>query len=152
MSARRFSLDSNVLVYFFDHRDKIKQSIAEQIIVAAPARDCMIGLQAVGEFHVASTRKKILQAAEASRGVSYYLATFSTFQPTPDSHRIAAREAAAGRFSYWDCVLLASAAEAGCTMLLSEDMQDGTRLGNIAVRNPFGAKGLSAAAAAALAP
>lgn len=152
MSARRFTLDSNILVYFFDHRDKSKQAIAEQIVVTAPARDCMIGLQAVGEFHVASTRKKILQAADASRGVSYFLATFATFQPTLEAHRIAARETAAGRFSYWDCVLLASAAEAGCTMFLSEDMQDGARLGNITVRNPFGDKGLSAAATAALAP
>jgi predicted nucleic acid-binding protein len=69
-----------------------------------------------------------------------------------DAHRLAAREAAAGRFSYWDAVLLASAATVGCTTMLSEDMADGARLGGITVRNPFGPNGLSAAAAAALAP
>lgn len=152
MSARRFSLDSNLLVYVYDHRDKIKQSIAEQVVTAAAARDCMVGLQAIGEFHVASTRKKILAAADASRGVLYFLSTFPTFQPTLDAHRVAAREAMAGRFSYWDALLLASAAEAGCTLILSEDMRDGATLGGIVVRNPFGPKGLSAAAVATLAP
>jgi predicted nucleic acid-binding protein len=49
-------------------------------------------------------------------------------------------------------VLLTSASEAGCSTLLSEDMKDGARLGAITVRNPFGPTGLSAAAAAALAP
>ncbi|MEJ0028148.1 MAG: PIN domain-containing protein [Rhizomicrobium sp.] len=152
MSARRFSLDSNVLVYAADFRDPLKQSIAEQIVRTAALRDCLLGLQGIGEFYAASTRKKILAPADAGRIALRYLATFPLFQATEDAHRIAAREAAAGRFSYWDCVLLASAAEAGCTTLLSEDMKDGAKLGAVTVRNPFGPAGLNAAAAAALAP
>ena len=152
MNARRFSLDSNLLVYFHDPRDRNKQAVAQQIVIDAASRDCIIGLQTAGEFYTAATRNKILTPTDAGLGVTFFLATFPTFQPTLDSHRIAAREAAAGRFSYWDSVLLASAAEAGCKILLSEDMKDGARLGNITVRNPFGPSGLSAAAAAALAP
>ncbi len=152
MSASRLSLDSNVLIYAADFRDPLKQSIAEQIVRTAALRDCMLGLQAVGEFYVVSTRKKILPPADAGRFVLSYLATFPLFQATAAAHRIAAREAVAGRFSYWDCVLLASAAEAGCTTCLSEDMGNGAKLGAITVRNPFGPAGLSAAAAAALAP
>jgi predicted nucleic acid-binding protein len=152
MSARRFSLDSNLLVYFFDPRDLRKQTLAQQVVSAAIARDCMLGQQAVGEFYTVATRKKILAASDAGREALRLLATFPTFQASVDSHRIAAREAVAGRFSYWDAVLLASAAEAGCTTLLSEDMKDGAKLGTITVRNPFGPNGLSAAAVAALAP
>ena len=152
MNDRRFSLDSNLLVYFHDPRDQLKQSVAQQIVAGAATCDCMLGLQAAGEFYTAATRKKILTPAYAGRAVLTYLSTFAMFQATEDAHRIAAREAVAGRFSYWDCVLLASAAEAGCTTLLSEDMKDGARLGAITVRNPFGPAGLSAAAAAALGP
>ena len=151
MSASRFSLDSNLLIYAFDFRDALKQSIAEQVISRASGRDCMLALQAVGEFYAVSTRKKILPRADAGREALNYLVLFPAFPATTASHRIALREAVAGRFSYWDAVLLASAAEAGCTTLLSEDMADGARLGNITVRNPFGPKGPSAAAAAALA-
>ncbi len=152
MSARRFSLDSNLLVYIFDPRDPRKQSVAQQVFAASTTRDCMIGLQTVSEFYTASTRKKILPAGDAGREARNFLAVFPTFQATANAHRIAARDAVAGRFSYWDCVLLASAAEAGCATLLSEDMKDGAKLGAITIRNPFGPTGLSAAAAAALAP
>jgi predicted nucleic acid-binding protein len=152
MSAKRFSLDTNVLVYFYDARDPLKQAAAQHLIAAAAARDCLLGLQAVGEFFSVVTRKGILSRADGSREVLNHLATFQTFAASSDAHRVAAREAAAGRFSYWDAVLLRSADEAGCTVILSEDMQDGARLGGITVRNPFGAKGLSAAATAALAP
>ena len=152
MSAKRFSLDSNVLVYFFDPRDPIKQASAQQIVATAAARDCALSLQSVGEFYTVSTRKKILPASIAGQEALNFLAMFSNFPATPDCHRLAVREAVAGRFSIWDAVLLASADEAGCTLLLSEDMKDGARLGGVVVRNPFGAKGLSAAATAALQP
>jgi predicted nucleic acid-binding protein len=152
MSARRFSLDSNVLIYSVDFRDPLKQSIAEQIVRTAVLRDCMLGLQSIGEFYTASTRKGIATPTNASREAISLLTIFPTFQATAKAHAIAAREAVAGRFSYWDAVLLASAEEAGCETVLSEDMHDGAKLGGITVRNPFGPKGLSAAAVAALAP
>lgn len=152
MSAKRFSLDSNLLVYFFDPRDPHKQVLAQQIVVAAAAHDCVLALQAVGEFYTVTTRKKVLTTSLAGQEALNFLSTFPSFQASSDCHRIAVREAVAGRFSYWDAVLLASADEAGCAVLLSEDMKDGAKLGGITVRNPFGAKGLSAAALAVLKP
>ena len=152
MSANRFSLDSNLLVYVFDYKEPRKRAVAEQILTTAAVLDCFLGLQAVGEFFAVSTRKKILTRTDAAREALNFLGLFHTFPASLDAHRSAAAEAAAGRFSYWDAVLLASADEAGCKTFLSEDMADGARLGGITVRNPFGPSGLSAAAAAALAP
>ncbi|HEX4301455.1 MAG TPA: PIN domain-containing protein [Rhizomicrobium sp.] len=152
MSAKRFSLDANVLIYFFDPRDPMKQSAAQHLIRMSIARDCWIGLQAVGEFYAATTRKNILTRADATQEALSFLTNFNTFPATPNAHRRAAHEALAGRFSYWDAVMLGSAAEAGCALLLSEDMQDGMTVGSLTIRNPFGPAGLSAAAAAALAP
>jgi predicted nucleic acid-binding protein len=42
-----------------------------------------------------------------------------------------------GRFSLWDALLLATAERHGCEIVLSEDMQDGARLGGVIVLNPF---------------
>ena len=152
MSASRYSLDANVLIYFFDPKNPHKKSAAQQIVIQSLTRDCWIGLQAVGEFYTAATRKKIITRASAGREALSFLSSFNIFPATIDAHRTAAREAPAGRFSYWDAVLVASAIEAGCTLLLSEDMQDGMIVGPLTIRNPFGPAGLSAAAAAALAP
>jgi predicted nucleic acid-binding protein len=37
----------------------------------------------------------------------------------------------------YDATVLASAIEAGCDTLYSEDMQDGQRIGGLTIRNPF---------------
>jgi len=41
------------------------------------------------------------------------------------------------RMNIWDAVILASAADAGCRLLLSEDMQDGFTWTGVTVVNPF---------------
>ena len=84
--------------------------------------------------------------------VAAFLDGFDVFPATDSAHRIAAREAAAGRYSYWDAVLIVSAADFGCSILLSEDMHDGAKLAGVTVRNPFGSKGLSKVAREVLEP
>lgn len=41
------------------------------------------------------------------------------------------------RYSWWDCVLLASAMELGCRLFLSEDMRDGHQIRGLTIKNPF---------------
>ena len=45
--------------------------------------------------------------------------------------------AAAGQASYWDALLVATAAEAGCTAILTEDLADGGVLLGMRILNPF---------------
>jgi predicted nucleic acid-binding protein len=52
----------------------------------------------------------------------------------------------AGRTSYWDGLLIATAAEAGCSSILTEDLADGTILSGVKVINPFTSGGISEAA------
>lgn len=47
--------------------------------------------------------------------------------------------AAEHRLSVWDAVVLAAAAEAGCRILLSEDLQDGFTWRGLTVVNPLAA-------------
>jgi predicted nucleic acid-binding protein len=43
------------------------------------------------------------------------------------------------QYSYFDSLILASALEAGCQILYSEDLQDGQRIENqLMIVNPFG--------------
>ena len=41
------------------------------------------------------------------------------------------------RIGFWDALLCATADRTGLQYLLSEDMQDGRRLGNLTIVNPF---------------
>jgi len=146
MTGERFTLDTNILVYSADARDPGKQAIAAELVSASAERDCPLALQAIGEFHVAAVRKFKLSAADARTRSLSLMTVFETFAHSANAIRAALAESAARRFAFWDAVLLASAAEAGCVAMLSEDMSDGARLGSIVVRNPFGTDGLSQAA------
>jgi len=146
----KITLDANILFYAFDARDPVKQRQAIEIIDAAGVADCSLGLQAIGEFYVAIVRKLKAPPSFARDQVKSFLASFETFGATPNAHSVAAEEAAAGKFFYWDAVLLASAAQNGCTVFLSEDMTDGARLGTITICNPFGPSGLRPRAREAL--
>ena len=70
--------------------------------------------------------------------------------PTPAAVRAALAHASAGRASYWDALLVATAGEGGCATLLSEDMADGAQLGSVTIVNPFDAGALNDRAATLL--
>lgn len=78
-----------------------------------------------------------------------------TVLPSPASASatavVAAMDAAMdGRLSYWDALLLATAAEAGCAAAISEDMAEGAALGSIHVVPAFTGDGSVNPAARAL--
>lgn len=150
MSAERFTLDTNILVYAVDAREGRKREFAAQIIEAAATRDCPLALQVVGEFYAAASAKLKLPATDAAARAAQLVAAFETFGYSVHAVRAALEEAPRGGFSYWDSMLLAAAAEAGCTTILSEDMADSARFGSITVINPFGRDGLAPQAKAVL--
>ena len=79
--------------------------------------------------------------AEAAVQAAYWLELFPTVTASPAALRAALAEATAGRASYWDALLVATAAEAGCTIVLTEDMSDGSILSGVRVHNPFAPSG-----------
>jgi predicted nucleic acid-binding protein len=151
MSAERFTLDTNILVTSIDAREAAKRQTAARVVEKAVRLDCPLALQAVGEFYIAATTKLKLEAKDAARRAELLIASFETFVHSKTAVQAAMNEASKGRFSFWDGLLLASAAEAGCTHILSEDMADGARFGSVVVVNPFAGKDISGPAKALLA-
>lgn len=151
--ARRFALDANVLVYAADSRAGVKSARAKEIIrLAARGGRCALSMQTIGEFFHAATRRGLVDRRAAAERAADYMTVFRIADPAANDARAALAEAAAGRFSYWDALLLATLGRAGCTLLLSEDMHDGASLAGVTVRNPFAGDGLPADVAAVLTP
>jgi predicted nucleic acid-binding protein len=137
MSAERFSIDTNILVYAVDRREGDKHLLALEIVNRAPECDCVLMAQSLGEFVTVTTRRRMLSKPLILAQVRDWLTTFpiATASVTAFTTAFAAFEA--GRFGLWDSVLLATAREAGCSIVLSEDMGDGVALDGITVRNPL---------------
>ena len=118
--------------------------------VSAARRDCVLTLQALGEFFHASTRKRIVPHHDAAAQVRDLLAIFRTAAADVEAFRAALEGAERGTRSFWDGVLIATIARAGCDFLLSEDMQDGSHFGGVTILDPFVGDDLPEAVAALL--
>jgi predicted nucleic acid-binding protein len=99
--------------------------------------EVMVPAQALGELFVVLTRKAKRDAAEARSAVLSWSDSFPLIDTTPAVIHEAMELVTTHRLGFWDAVMLAGAAQAGCRLLLSEDMQDGFIWRGVTVRNPF---------------
>jgi predicted nucleic acid-binding protein len=147
MTAKRFTLDSNILVYGLDRRTGVRHAVAGQIVARAVFADCQLTLQSISVFFWVVSRKRLAPAEQARD----WLTLFPTVAVSASAVQAALGAAVSGRMSYWDAVLVATAAEAGCETILTEDLDDGSLVHGVRVVNPFGVDGLAPAAEALLA-
>jgi predicted nucleic acid-binding protein len=92
----------------------------------------------LSEYYATVTRKLRpgLSADEAWEDVSALLA----WSPQPVDRTVVARGRDIERryaLSWWDSLIVAAAQLQNCTVLLSEDLQDGLVCSTVVVRNPF---------------
>ena len=136
MTVRSF-VDANVFVYARDPRDPRKQARAAQWLeLLWNERAGRTSMQVLCETYVVLTRKRGTPADDAWRRVERYFA----WNPQPIDERIlrAAREIQyAHPLSWWDAMVVAAAQVQACSVLLTEDLQDGQVFGSLRVRDPF---------------
>lgn len=97
-----------ILIYWADTQDP-KSPAAEQLVVRAARAGAVLTVQALGEYYFAITRKRTVPAAAPIANLRHLLTLF----PDPIPHRadcLIQAASAAGRFPFWDGMLLATAA------------------------------------------
>jgi predicted nucleic acid-binding protein len=133
----KVTFDSNILVYAADHQAGDRNQLAMDILHRAAHADCVLILQSLGEFFHAATRKMKL----AARDVEVFVEDWRTVFPVhaASEHCLAPAIELVKRhsFSFWDAMLWVTAHEAGCRLLLSEDLHDGRTLDGVTCVNPF---------------
>src|SRR3954462_3286901 len=145
MSGACVGLDPNILVYTGDSQDTYLCRPAQDIVrLAAESHRGVIALQTVGEFYAAVTRRGLQSRDAAAQQARDWVRLFAVVEPKTIDAEDALASAAVGRLSYWDGLLVATLRRAGCTVLLTEDMQDGAVHGGVAIRNPFAGERLPA--------
>jgi predicted nucleic acid-binding protein len=134
------------LIYSIDRAAGPRHELAKEIMQRAALGPCCLTLQSISEFFVVATRKGMMLPTEAVPVAEAVIALFQTTSPTVRAVQAALRLAASGRASYWDALLIHTAADAGCTAILTEDLTDGIVMADVRIINPFGSGVLSAAA------
>jgi predicted nucleic acid-binding protein len=127
-------LDTNILVYAAAGNDP--RSATAQALIAGGGT---ISVQVLNEFANTARRKLKRSWPEIARALTDFRSVLS--EPLPISVatnatglEIAERDGVA----FHDALIVASALEAGCSTLFTEDMRDGRVIGGrLTIRNPF---------------
>jgi len=100
----------------------------------------VLSAQVLQEFYVQATRPTRDDKLEHEQAVALIESwlRFRVQELTVSVMRHAVDGAARWGISYWDAVIVEAAREAGCTTILTEDLQDGMDFGGVRVSDPFG--------------
>ncbi len=133
-------IDTNVFLYHVDDSDARKHTIATRIVRSAlqTGQGC-ISYQVVQEFLNVALRKAEIPLDHA--GAAEYLRTVLVplwrAMPSPAMYERGIAVQARYGFHFYDSLIVAAALEAGCSRVLSEDLQHGQRIETLTVENPF---------------
>ena len=137
----RIAFDSNILAYLAGvdrgAGDSDKIFAARALLADLAGRATLIApIQALGELFVVLLRAGAER--EAARAILLRLrGTFSEVDTSDRTFLSALDLVVAHKLQFWDALILSAAADAGCTMLLSEDMQNGFVWRGVSVVNPL---------------
>ncbi len=132
-------LDTNVLVYAYDLDGGDKHKKAQTIL-----RNCWdkengaISTQVLQEFYSAVTHKipRSLPKRDARDIVRTYQ-EWTMYSITINDIISASELEEELKYSFWDSLIIIAAQKIGAELLYSEDMQNGQRIGNLRIVNPF---------------
>lgn len=129
-----FFVDSNILLYSLDESDKRKQLISEKLLDANPC----ICSQNISEFVNVITRRWKYSKADTALVLSAILKVCKLIHTPKHTLQHAIKLIDQYDFQIFDAIIVASALEAGCTTLYTEDMQHGLVVDKqLTINNPF---------------
>jgi predicted nucleic acid-binding protein len=139
MPAEDF-LDTNVFVYQLDTSDPRKSARADALVRRALVNGSgCISYQVVQEWLNVVTGKARLSLPpdEAALYLDAVLMPLWRVGASVELYRRALDLRERWRFGFYDSLIVASALAAGCTRLLTEDLQHGQRIESLTIVDPF---------------
>ena len=130
--ADRF-FDTNVLIYLLS-ADAAKADLIEEKL----AEGATVSVQVLNEFTSVALRKLGMSVTEIREALEPITAICNVVPLTIEIHQRGLQVAERYRFSFYDALIVAAALESSCTMLYTEDLQDGQVINDtLAIKNPF---------------
>ena len=131
-------VDTTVFVYAHDPDEEQKHPLAKELVarlwMEATGR---ISTQVLQGLYATVTRKMPRLSPSKAFDIVEELSAWPVYAPTADDVLAAIRRAERNSLSIWDAMIVQAAISSGCSILWSEDLQDGRRYESVIVRNPF---------------
>ena len=132
-------IDTNILLYAHDRHDERRSSIAQTILRDLWESDTgVLSTQVLQEFYSVATKKlKQPLAKPVARRVVADYGEWCSVNTDPLLIVSAGKLEEDHKINFWDALIIESALRANATKLLSEDLQNGRKFGDLVIENPF---------------
>jgi len=131
------AIDTNILAYAVGMNDEARRVSAVHLLRRIPAESIVLPAQVVGELYGVLVRKGGVRPGTACHVIEQFVEDYFVASTTPTVLAAALRLPVMSKVSIWDSIVMATAAEAGCDLLLTEDMGHGFTWSGVTVVNPF---------------
>lgn len=130
-------VDTNVFIYALTEGSDPRHDKARRHLQPLLEAECVcLSTQVLQEVFVTLTKKLGRSTVEAITVIED-LAAYTHFQVDAGAVLDAGRLAGSARISFWDALLIVSAARLGAEILLTEDLNPGQPLGGVRIASPF---------------
>lgn len=133
----RIAIDTNILAYAEGVNGGERRDAVLGLIRRLPETEVIIPAQVLGELYNVLVRKADWRPDDAKSTTVAWKDAYVPAATSIQAMLTAINLAVAHRLRIWDALILAVAAEAECSLLLSEDMQDGFAWNGVIVVNPL---------------
>lgn len=131
------ALDTNVLCYAEALDDAARAAAAVSLLAALDPSDIVVPVQVLGELARVLRRKGQRGPDSVTRALEHWAAIGTVHPTNEETLWLANGISATHGLDIWDAIIVAAAQQAGCGLLLSEDLQDGFVWRGLTVANPF---------------
>lgn len=133
----RIFIDSNIWIYLFVPEDDKKSEITREYISNNVNNHLfVISHQVINEV-CSVLKKKSFTENEIRQVASDMTGLCEVCSNSDDIIFLASEIREMHSFSFWDSLIIANALVADCTLLVSEDMQNGRTIGKLLIKNIF---------------
>jgi predicted nucleic acid-binding protein len=133
----RVALDTNILAYAEGTNGATMKKAALNLVKKLPNDSTFLPVQTLGELFNVLVRKAGRSPEAARTAMLNWGDAFPLIETTGAVMLGAADLASDHQLGIWDGIILSAAADAGCRLLLSEDLQEGFTWSGVTVTNPF---------------
>jgi predicted nucleic acid-binding protein len=136
----KYFIDTKILIYSFDSRDTVKQDKARNLIATVMEKGTgIISYQVIQEFLNVATQKfdRNLTYSDAQRYLNIVLEPLCEVVSSMELFHQALEIMDQWRYSFSDSLIIASAIQADCDILYTEDMQHNQKIRSLTIKNPF---------------
>lgn len=134
----KVALDTNILAYAEGTNGVEMRARALDLVQKLPGGSVVLPTQVLGELFNVLVLKAKRPAASARSAILGWRDAYPLSETSATVMVNAVDLATDHRLRIWDAVILSATAEAGCRLLLSEDLQDGFTWRGVTATNPFG--------------